>query len=55
MVGHILDVFNHSQKLLVDLGVIFMIKFASNMNTGQCILVDSSSKLVDKCEALGYK
>ena len=49
MVGHILDVFNHAHKLLIDLQVIFMTKFASNADTGH-ILVDSSGKLVAKCE-----
>ena len=49
--GDILNVFDHAQKLLVDLQVIFMTKFASNTDTGH-ILVDSSSELVAKCEPL---
>ena len=49
--GDILDVFDHAQKLLVDLRVIFMTKFASDADTGY-ILVDSSGALVAKCEPL---
>ena len=48
-VGHILNVFDHAHKLLIDLRVIFMMKFASNTDTGH-VLIDSSGKLVVKCE-----
>ena len=52
--GHVLDIFNHPQKLLIDLGVIFVMKFASNTGTSH-ILIDGSGKLVDKCEPLRKK
>ena len=52
--GHVLDIFNHPQKLLVDLGVIFVTKSASNMDTSH-ILIDGSGKLVDSCEPLRKK
>ena len=45
--GHLLNIFNHTQKLLVDLGIIFMTELASNTNTSR-ILVNGSSKLIAK-------
>lgn len=47
---HVLNGANHLQKLLVDLGVIFMTKLASNINVSH-VLIHSGSKLkVDQHE-----
>ena len=50
--GHVLDIFNHPHKLLIDLGVIFVTKFASN--TG--VKTGSSQSGTDergKCDNVG--